>query len=58
MTLTDYRDALRLLESAIALIESKQVQRLHVGRRLRRLSLEADLLRVRLQQAPASSRRN
>ena len=58
MTLTDYRDALRLLESAIALIESKQTRRRHLGRRLRDLSLEADLLRVRLGQAPASSQRN
>jgi hypothetical protein len=58
MTLTDYRDALRLLESAIALIESKQAHRRHLGKRLQRLSLEADLLRVRLRQAPARSQRN
>ena len=58
MTLTDYREALRLLESAIALIESKQARRCQLGRQLRRLSLEADLLRARLRQVSARTQRN
>lgn len=58
MTLTDYRHALRLLESAIALIESRQAHRRQVRRRLQRLSIEADLLRARLGQPAPSLQRN
>jgi hypothetical protein len=58
MNLADCRTALRLLEAAIGLLEIPLRSRTNVRRRLRRLALEADLLRARLQQAPASSQRN
>jgi hypothetical protein len=58
MRTADYRDALRLVAAAIALIERRRVYRDGLRRRLRRLSLEADLLRARLRQAPVCLQRN
>jgi hypothetical protein len=58
MTHTDYRDALQLLESVITLIEARRARHDRLRRRLRRLSLQADLLRVALGQVPPSSQRN
>lgn len=59
MTPTDYRDALRLLNSALAAVEQRPAKcpvKLH--RRLRRLSIELALLRVRLRQPAIALRRN
>ena len=59
MTDADYRDALELLDDAATLL-----QRLHATpqaqlvRELRRLSLELDLLKVRLGQSDALLQRN
>jgi hypothetical protein len=59
MIATDYRDALLLLEKAIELIEARRVHRRELlHRRLRRLSVDTALLRVRLRQAPAFLQRN
>lgn len=59
MSQTDYRDALRLLNEALAIVERRDaLQPDHVRRRIRRLSLELDLLRVRLRQPAAYTRRN
>jgi hypothetical protein len=59
MTETEFRDALRLLDSATALLHRDDAA-WETGelRELRRLSLEFDLLRVRLSQSPAEFRRN
>lgn len=59
MTATDYRDTLRLLDTALALFsqhQDRQPRRLR--RELRQLNREFDLLRARLGQAPAASQRN
>jgi hypothetical protein len=59
MTETEFRDALRLLDSATALLlRGDTAWDTGELRELRRLSLEFDLLRVRLSQIPAESRRN
>lgn len=59
MTETDYRDALRLLDSALQAVgqqDSARTSRLR--RRIRALSLQVDLLRARLLQPPARLQRN
>lgn len=58
MSTPDYREALRLIESAIALLERRRVYPSGVAQEIRRLSLETDLLRARMQQAPVCSQRN
>ena len=59
MSATDYHDALRLLNQALDAVEKRHVLRsATLRRRLRSLSLELDLLRVRLQQPPARLQRN
>ena len=58
MSTPDYREALRLIESAIALLERRRVYSSGVVQKIRRLSLETDLLRARLRQAPVCSQRN
>lgn len=58
MRLTDYRDALQLLNSALTAVEKRHVMPpAGLRRKLRRLSIELALLRARLKQpAPASMR--
>jgi hypothetical protein len=59
MSTTDYRDALRLLNTALDVVEKRHVGRpQRLRRRLRAISLELDLLRARLHQPPVSLRRN
>lgn len=58
MSTPDYREALRLIESAIALLERRRIYPLRVAQEIRRLALETDLLRARLRQAPVCSQRN
>jgi hypothetical protein len=59
MSHTDYRDALRLLNTALDVVEKRYAA--HPGRlrrRLRTISLELDLLRARLRQPSVSLQRN
>ena len=59
MSPTDYRDALRLLNSALAVVEKRQTKyHTNLHRRLRRLSIELALLRARLRQPATSLMRN
>jgi hypothetical protein len=59
MTETEFRDALRLLDSATALLRRDDATwEMSELRELRRLALQFDLLRVRLSQAPAEGLRN
>jgi hypothetical protein len=58
MSTPDYREALRLIESAIALLERRRTCSTGMAQEFRRLSLETDLLRARLRQAPVCSQRN
>jgi hypothetical protein len=55
----DYRDALRLLNSTLALVEKhRAAQPAALRRRIRNLSLRLDLLRARLRQPAANVERN
>jgi hypothetical protein len=59
MTPADYLDALRLLNSSLALVEKQQARSpAALRRRIRRLSLQMDLLRARLRQPPTYLQRN
>jgi hypothetical protein len=59
MTETEFRDALRLLDSATDLLRRGDTAwETSELRELRRLALQFDLLRVRLSQTPAEARRN
>ena len=59
MNETDYRDALRLLNSALDVVGRRDAQRTsRLRQRIRALSLQVDLLRARLQQPPAQMQRN
>lgn len=59
MTETEFRDALRLLDSATALLHRDETPwDASELRELRRLALEFDLLRARLRQVPAELQRN
>jgi len=59
MTDTDYRDALRLLDSALhAVGQQDSARTTRLRRRIRALSLQVDLLRARLLQPPARLQRN
>ena len=59
MTATEYRDTLRLLDSATSLLRREaSAWNATELRALRRLTLEFDLLRVRLTQSPAELLRN
>jgi hypothetical protein len=57
MTDTDYREALRLLDSALRLLDRRRHPRA-IQRRVRSLSIEFDLLRARRGQPPAAWQRN
>jgi hypothetical protein len=60
MSPTDYHDALRLLNTALAVVEQRHISGRPAGlrRRLRGISLQLDLLRARLRQPPAHLQRN
>ena len=59
MSPTDYRDALRLLNTALDVVEKRYAARpAGLRRRLRTLSLELDLLRTRMRQPSARLQRN
>ena len=59
MTPENFRDALHLLDSTLALFESRHdTDPFELRRQLRSLSLEMDLLRVRLGQPAAAWERN
>lgn len=61
MTEAEFRDALRLLDSATALLHQRPAEtraRTKTLRRLRELTVQFDLLRVRLRQAPVELQRN
>lgn len=59
MTPTDFRETLRLLDTALALVSRHNLDRREwLRRKLRRLGREFDLLRARLGQPPASLQRN
>ncbi|WP_414660839.1 hypothetical protein [Horticoccus sp. 23ND18S-11] len=59
MTDTDYRDALRLLDSALQAVGQQDSARtMRLRRRIRALSLQVDLLRARLLQPSARLQRN
>jgi len=59
MSLTDYRDAMRLLNSALAAVEKRHVKcPASLRRQLRRLSIELALLRARLRQPATTLQRN
>lgn len=56
---TDYDETLRLLNTALALIESRHLEEQeHLLERLNRLALKVDLLRAQMRQAPAHQQRN
>jgi hypothetical protein len=56
---TDYRNALRVLHTTLALIRKYQAsQPAALRRRVRHLSLRIDLLRARLRQPSTSLERN
>lgn len=57
MTDQEYQQALHLLNKALALFERSDRPE-NIRRRLRQLSLELDLLRAGIRQAPAVSARN
>lgn len=57
MTEREYRQALELLNQALALFERTDRPR-DIRRRLSALSLELDLLRAGIRQVPAHSSRN
>lgn len=59
MTPADFREVIRLLDSAVALFEhSPDDDPVAVQRKIRALALELDLLRVRLGQPSATLGRN
>ena len=59
MSHADFRDTLQLLNTTLALVEQGQAVRpFTLQRRIRKLSLHLDLLRVRLQQPPTRQQRN
>ena len=59
MSYAEYRDALRLLNTTLAFVEKHRSARpAALERRIRRLSLRLDLLRVRLQQPSTRLQRN
>jgi hypothetical protein len=59
MSYAHYRETLRLLDSAMALLRrTRKGDRQHIQRELRSLSRQLDLLRVRFGQPPAYLQRN
>jgi hypothetical protein len=59
MTEPEFLDALRLLESATTLLgDQDDTPRAEWLRKLRRLTLQLDLLRERIRQAPVELQRN
>jgi hypothetical protein len=59
MTPSDFRDVLRLLDSALSLFERRWSEHpASLQRELRAVSLELDLLRIRLGQPAVALRRN
>jgi hypothetical protein len=59
MSPADFREVIRLLDSAVALFERSRQQKPHaLRRRVRALTLEFDLLRTRLGQPSAHLGRN